>query len=187
MTDDQADNLNRPFYLPRLPDDAYRGKAHVHWTLTTAERQTGWLSPTFHSAFREIMLHTQVRGSLICPVYCLMPDHLHLIWMGCAESSDQQQSMAFLRTYLEPLLSPAKFQHQAHDHVLRKEERQEDAFMNACGYILLNPVRKNLATRPEVWPFTGCMVPGYPKLHPCDDNYQAKLWRIYSRACDRHS
>ena len=59
--------------------------------------------------FRELMLHAAAREGLACPVYCLMPDHIHLVWMGLRRNSDQINGMAFLRTYLEPALHPARF------------------------------------------------------------------------------
>ena len=51
-----------------------------------------------------------------------MPDHLHLVWMGMRRESDQFNAMRFLRRQLGPMLKPYKFQHQAHDHVLREDE-----------------------------------------------------------------
>src|SRR4051812_21038518 len=91
---------DRP-YLPRLQPEYYRGTAAVLWTHTMKDRAVGWLTPEFHSAFREIALHAQVRERLLCPIYCLMPDHFHLVWMGIGPESDQRPATAFLRHYLE--------------------------------------------------------------------------------------
>ena len=78
----------------------YQGDAVVMWTLTIAGRRTGWLSEKFHARFRELSLHACAREGLICPVYVLMPDHLHLIWMGIAKDCDQLNGMRFLRKFL---------------------------------------------------------------------------------------
>jgi hypothetical protein len=118
------DPLNRAFSLPRLPREHYQGDAVVHWTLTMFDKAKGWLTPALHSQFRELMLHAAAREGLLCPAYCLMPDHLHLVWMGLRLDTDQLNGMAFLRTYLEPAVSPAKFQPQAHDEVLREQRRK---------------------------------------------------------------
>ena len=176
------DPLNRQFFLPRLPRPYYQGDAVVHWTQTIFDRARGWLTPEFHQRFRELMLHAAAREGLLCPVYCLMPDHIHLIWMGLRLETDQLNAMAFLRTYLEPLLQPAKFQPQAEDNVLREEERKRGAFAATCFYIGANPVRAELVTDPVQWPFTGCVVPGYPKLHPLAEGFWPKFWKIYSAA-----
>ena len=141
----------------------------------------GWLTPAFHGQFRELMIHAAAREGLLCPVYCLMPDHLHLVWMGLRLDSDQLNGMAFLRTYLESVLSPAKFQPQAHDEVLGKQRRQQNAFAKVYFYITANPVRGELVAEPESWPFTGCIVPGYPKLNLFEDGHWSKFWKLYTQ------
>ncbi|HEX9659619.1 MAG TPA: hypothetical protein VGA18_04930 [Rhodothermales bacterium] len=105
-------------HLPRLSPEYYRGDAVVFWTHTMQDRATGWLDTARHSAFREIVLHAAIRQDLICPIYTMMPDHVHLIWMGIAPESDQRAGTSFLRRQLERHLAPAKWQHQPHDHVL---------------------------------------------------------------------
>jgi hypothetical protein len=89
--------------------------------------------------------------------------------------------MAFLRTYLEPELSPAKFQSQPQDEVLRAEQRKRNAFAKVCFYIAANPARAKLIGDREIWPFTGCIIPGYPKLNPLDEDYWSKFWRIFAK------
>jgi REP element-mobilizing transposase RayT len=174
-----APDLNRLFYLPRLPREYYQGDAVVHWTLPVSQRSEGWLEEKFHAAFRELLLHAAAREGLFCPVYCLMPDHLHLIWMGLRPDSDQRNGMAFLRTYLEPKLGAQKFQHQAHDHVLKEKERQQNAFVRVCHYILENPLRAEFVKQSEEWKFSGAVVPGYPTLHPLQEDFWPKFWKLY--------
>ena len=109
--------------LPRLEKHHYQGHAVIFWTNTLDERARGWLTPAFHATFRELMLHAAAREHLFCPAYCLMPDHLHLLWMGLRRESDQLNAMKFLRTHLEPALGGGReWQHQPYDYVLREEE-----------------------------------------------------------------
>lgn len=175
------DPSNRAFYLPRLPHEYYQGDAVVLWTLTVFDRAKGWLTPEFHHQFRELMFHTMARENLVCPIYCLMPDHMHLVLMGLRRDSDQINGMAFFRTHLEPALAPAKFQPQPHDSVLREEERKRNAFAQTCFYVAANPVRAKLITERETWAFSGCILPGYPKLNPADDEFWVKFWRIFGK------
>jgi REP element-mobilizing transposase RayT len=172
----------RTFYLPRLSPEFYRGDAVVHWTLTIFDRKTGWLTDFLHLKFRELLLHAAAREGLFCPAYCLMPDHVHLLWMGLRHDTDQKNGMSFLRTHLEPLLSPHKFQPQAHDHVLSGEERKRGAFAKICFYILANPIRAGLIKEPERWPFCGAVIPGYPRLHPLEEDFWPKFWKFYMAA-----
>ena len=179
---------NRNFYLPRLPREKYQGDAVVHWTLPMARRGTGWLDGIFHARFRETMLHAAAREGLFCPAYCLMPDHIHLLWAGLRRDTNQRNGMKFLREHLGPLLQPHHFQHQAHDHVLKDEERKHDAFARICFYILANPVRAGYVAaevsplHPTAWPYCGAISPGYPALHPLQGDFLPLFWKLYEAA-----
>jgi len=172
-------------HLPRLEAEHYRGQAFVFWTHTIEDRRAGWLDSERHHAFREIMLHVATREHLLCPIYTLMPDHFHLVWCGCASASDQRSASLFLRQHFAPQIAPYAFQHQPHDRVLRDNERERLAFSATCDYIADNPVRKELVIRPGDWPYTGCIVPGYPNLHPLVGDFWEIFWRVFNAAVER--
>jgi putative transposase len=165
--------------LRRLSPDFYCGFAWVHWTMTIDDRATGWLTPAFHTEFRLLLLHTCARYSLLCPTYCLMPDHLHLLLLGVSPRSDQRLAIRFLRRHVDALLGEHKLQHQPYEHVLRTEERERDDFENTAAYIRENPVRGKLVEQWTAWPYGGCMLPGYPELNPASDTFWESFWRIY--------
>ncbi|HMP96407.1 MAG TPA: hypothetical protein PKA51_05755 [Kiritimatiellia bacterium] len=173
-------------HLPRLAPEFYRGFAMVHWTLSIHDRKTGWLHDPFHSRFREVLLHAAVRYDFLCPVYCLMPDHAHMIWCGVDEASDQRNAIKFFKTHTKPLLTPAAWQRESYDNVLREKDRERNAFQAASYYILANPVRTGLCAQVADWPFSGAMAPGYPDLSPHDPAFWDLFWRIYAarRAAD---
>jgi putative transposase len=173
--------LDRAFYLPRLPREYYQGDAVVHWTLTLHNRGTGWLDSTFHLRFREILLHASVRESLLCPTYCLMPDHIHLVWMGCRIESDQLNGIRFARKHLSPFLKPYEFQRQPQDRVLRQKERQRGGFAGLCDYIRLNPARAELIKDAERWLYTGAVLPEYPDVNPERPEFWPLFWRLYAK------
>lgn len=125
------------------------------------------------------MLHAAAREGLFCPTYCLMPDHLHLVWMGLRLDTDQRNGMKFLREHIGPSLRLHRFQHQPYDHVLREHERRRNAFAAVCGYILENPFEAEFAPSGREWPFCGALVPGYPTLHPLQDDFWPKFWKLY--------
>lgn len=144
-------------------------------------RATGWLSPEFFSKWQHILLHTCARNSLASPAFVLMPDHIHLLWLGLDESeSNQQIAIEFLRKHLGPSLAPAHWQRQPYDHVLARAER--DAFATVAEYILANPVRKGLVNNWRDYPFIGACIAGYPDLDIRRDDYWELFWRIYQRA-----
>lgn len=168
-------------HLPKLAPESYRGLVAVHWTLTLENRATGWLTPAFHARFCEILLHTCARYGLACPVYVLMPDHIHLLWLGLKPESDQRVAIEFVRKHLRSALDPIKWQHQTHDRVLRDSESLPEAFQIVVNYILENPVRAGLATRWRDHPFTGACMAGYPDLDIRRTDYWELFWRIHHR------
>jgi hypothetical protein len=89
--------------------------------------------------------------------------------------------MKFLREHLGFALQPHRFQPQAHDHVLREEERHRNAFAKICFYIQANPVRAELISETETWPYCGAIIPGYPKLHPLEENFWPLFWKLYEK------
>src|ERR1700749_365017 len=96
--------------LPRLDRGSYRGMGAVHWTFTLEGRATGWLDEKFHLHFREMLAHTAVRYGCVAPVYCLMPDHVHVLLWGYREDSDSYLAAQFLRKYTEREMAPARYQ-----------------------------------------------------------------------------
>lgn len=167
--------------LPRLTKEAYLGHVSVFWTHTIHNRNTGWLTPSFHQSFRELLCHMLARYSAICPVYCLMPDHIHLLISGIDASSDQLRLTKLFRKEFNGLICPHKLQSQAHDHVLREEELERSAFQSVAHYILQNPIRKNLVENWKDYPFKGCVVPGYFDLDPRKHNFWGLFWRIHNK------
>jgi len=171
-------------YLRRLPPEYYRGEAYVHWSLTIEDRKTGWFIPTFYYKFRELLAHTAFRFGLYCPIYCCMPDHMHLLWVGILGDCDQRTAMRYFRRQVNPILEKvaARFQLQSYDHVLREDECERNAFEEVAEYIARNPERAGLVTADGFasYPFTGCLVPGYPELRPFEAGYWERFWRIYA-------
>lgn len=168
-------------HLRRLPPEYYRGDAMVHWSLTIHDRKQGWLSPVFYYRFRELMTQSAFRYGFACPIFCLMPDHLHMIWMGLFDWSDQRLAMKHFAKSCNDSIRRIGFelQDQAYDHVLKDEERQETEFHNVCEYIARNPERAQL-TRIDGYAeygFSGCIVPGYPQLRP----FEADFWDEFAR------
>jgi len=175
-------------HLPRLPRPYYQAFAVVHWTITLETRATGWLDASFQAHFRELLLHAAARENLYCPTYyILMPDHIHLLWMGLKLTSDQNNAMRFLRQYLQVEFTrrsssggpPYQLEKQSHDNVLREEERKQGAFAAACWYLLENPVRARLVAHPCEWRWNGAILPGYPVLHPLEEDFWPLFWKLY--------
>jgi putative transposase len=152
--------------------------------MTIEGRKTGWLIPIFYYKFREILTHAAFRYGFACPIYCLMPDHMHMLWLGIDDRSDQLKASEYFRKRLgEPLNKLGfEFQHQPYDHVLKDEERLETQIWNLVEYIARNPERKNLVAADQFksYPYTDCLVPGYPELKIWQPDFWTRFWRCYS-------
>lgn len=170
--------------LSRLDRAYYRGQAYVHWTITIQNRKTGWLVPIFYYKFRELLTHTTFRYSMSCPIFCLMPDHMHLLWIGIDDRTDQLNAMKFFRKQLAIPLSALGFelQHQPYDHVLQDNERLEVSVESLVEYIARNPERKQLIPVDGFrdYKYTGNLIPGYPELTLWQSDYWPRFWRAYS-------
>ena len=170
--------------LKRLPRAYYQADAIVHWSITIFERKQGWLTLTFLYRFRELLTHTLFRYGLACPIFCLIPDHMHMVWMGLSEGSDQLNAMKHFRTRCNDSLSRInlQLQDQSYDHVFKDEERRDTEFRNACEYIARNPERAGLVETDAYasYRFIGCLVPGYPELRPFDPNYWGQFDKTIS-------
>jgi len=46
----------------------------------------------------------------------------------------------------------------------------------------ISPVRAELIKESETWPFCGAIIPGYPKLHPLEEDFWSKFWKLYLTA-----
>ena len=112
---------------------------------------------------------------LCVQLFCLMPDHFHMIWMGLFNESNQLLGMKHFRKSINESLRRIgyEFQDQSFDHVLEESERTEVAFRDVCDYIARNPERSELvpADGYASYRFSGCVVPGYPSLRPFDATY----------------
>jgi len=172
-------------HLPRLAPEFYRGFAVVHWVMTVDGRASGWLDALRHAQFREALLHTAIRYELLCPIYCLMPDHAHFVWMGVATATDQRGAAAFFRRATNCVLAPKKWQREAYDSVLREEQRKRGAFQAACQYVRENPVRAGLVVARQEYAFSGAVVPGFPDLDPQRADYWEVFWRVYNAKVER--
>ena len=175
-------SYQRPSRLKRLPPEFYRGEeAWVHWVLAIEERKQGWLDARFLYRFREILTHVAFRYQIACSIFCLMPDHIHMLWVGLSHESDQLIAMKRFRNDANESLRRIgfEFQKQAFDHVLKEKEIERTAIENTSKYIARNPERKGLVAADEFanYSYTGCLLPGGPQIRLFGPEGWDEVWR----------
>ena len=153
----------------------------MHWSHTIDDRKTGWLTPTFLYRFREILTHTCFRFDIACAIYCLMPDHVHMLWHGLTPNSDQLRALTFFRKASNQSLRRIGFQwqNQAYDRVLREKELEVNELQTIVEYIARNPERNGLVAADQFasYGYSGCLLPGYPELRLFEPDSWTRVWR----------
>lgn len=156
-------------------------------TTNAAYRKSILANARVHADFRKFCETGLTRGVFVGK-YILMPDHLHLFVAFGAEYesalSERRYSgepvaavcdrrlsalsdwMKSLKNSLSKTLRGMKvpaphWQKGFFDHVMRSEESYSEKWL----YVAQNPVRKNLAARPEDWPYQGEIYPLEAKGH----------------------
>ncbi len=147
------------------------------------DRKTGWLTQSFHASFRETLLHALARYHAVCPLYCLMPDHAHILVLGWAHDCRQRTLIRFLRQHSNRTLRRdhrCEWQKQPYDNILREADRARDAFIRVANNIDENPERSKLVTEKTDWDYRGAMVPGYPDFGFDTEEFWDRFWKIYT-------
>ncbi len=141
----------------RLPVEAYRRLLRPCFvTVRAAHGTKPFRDQTLNTAVIDALLAERRRADCNLYVYCLMPDHLHLI---AAPAADGGCTLRYLREFKSRstriawgfrcrgrLWQPGFF-----DVVLRTEESLRQTFW----YVLANPVRAGLASEPDAYPWSG--------------------------------
>ena len=144
--------MHRP--LPRLPEEDYIGRRTVAFTACLKGRSTYFVdldSIGPHVSILESVV-TDYRAAV--PIYCFMPDHLHVLLMGLEDDSNLIQ--AFRKFKLKSGIAlqrytEVRWQHRFYDHVVRVSED----WRHQSTYIAMNPVRAGLVEDCFDYPLLG--------------------------------
>ena len=139
----------------RLGPEAYVGEVLVAFTACVEERRSLFVQDTVVLPFIEMLTETLERFVCSAPVYCFMPDHLHVIVQGRSASSDTRAVMSAFKQksgfWLARHNTKQSWQKDFWDHVIR---RHEDLAAQV-RYIIENPVRHGLVRCWQDYPYTG--------------------------------
>lgn len=147
----------RPPRLDRLFKSA--GEPAVFFVTCCTRRREPWLANrAVHDAFERFGRRAAEQFRVAVGRYVMMPDHLHFFVSGGPEFTlgrwVGQLKQALARACPAVRSGIAPWQDGFFDHLLRSEE----SLSQKWDYVRQNPVRAGLATRPEDWPYQGCIV-----------------------------
>lgn len=139
----------------RFPRGSYRGLIRVAFTMVVFDRKDIFVKSDVVDAFSDILRHTTGASDCTVPIYCFLPDHVHVMLQGNTAASDlwfavtnfKQRTGYWFRTHQ----SKARWQKGFYDHILRSNEDRR----RQVRYIAENPVRAGLVELWSDYPFTG--------------------------------
>jgi putative transposase len=141
----------------RLPAAAYTGGVTVSFTACEVRRQRMFESETIVKVCLQVLREETSRFRCDVPVYCFMPDHLHVVLNGLDAKSRPKGAMERFKQqtglWLAANASSFEWQDDFHDHIIRKH----DDWRRHVQYIAFNPVRAGIVENPLDYPFTGAI------------------------------
>jgi putative transposase len=143
----------------RLDSGFYREPGRVFSvTLGTIGRQRVFADVPFGLECVDLLRSVARERSVAVPAYCLMPDHVHLL-LGCSPgaplpSSVQAWKSLCYRAWRRRGQARSFWQRSYFDHALKEDED----LRVAVHYVLGNPVRTGLASKPQDYPLSGSLV-----------------------------
>ncbi|MFO0968806.1 MAG: transposase [Gemmataceae bacterium] len=141
----------------RLPLAYYRGPVVVSFTACIKDRAHAFEDVDVIAQFRHDLADALQKNVCCAPIYCFMPDHLHILVSGLSENADTWRAMVAFKQKTGFWFSRHRpsfaWQKDFHDHILRKD----DDLAAHVRYIADNPVRKRLVARWNDYPHTGAL------------------------------
>ena len=77
----------------RQPRESYYGQVSLFLTACIQDNEEFFLSNDIVNPLVEILKQAVTKNNCIVPVYCFMPEHLHIIIQGQADDSDTYSAM----------------------------------------------------------------------------------------------
>jgi len=120
-----------------------------------------------------VLTSTSARFACTVPIYCFMPDHLHLLLRGMGDEADAWAAMASFKQRTGFWIASNRpafwWQKDYWDHIVRPHEDVR----GLLRYIAENPVRRGLVAQWRDYPFTGSI--GY-ELSALVDGVGSVAW-----------
>jgi putative transposase len=142
----------------RLPLEYYRGEIAISFTLCLKDRPSILTRAEVIDPLISLLAKSARRESCMVPGYCYMPDHQHIILLGTKDNSDIWKALCHYKQssgfWFSRNLQGVRWQKDFHDHIMREREN----LAHHVRYVLENPVRKNLVSHWQEYPFSGALL-----------------------------
>lgn len=133
----------------------YVGRIAVAFTACVRDAQTPFTDASTVSALVPLLIKEARKQDCIVPVYCFMPDHIHIMLLGTKPESNLKAAMTGFKREIGLWFGKnrpeVRLQKDYYDHILRCT----DDWANHIAYVFNNPVRAGLVAEPSEYPFSG--------------------------------
>ena len=138
----------------RLHPSNYLGQKSHFITILTNARHPVFADISITTEFITLLQSESSNHSFFLHAYCFMPDHLHFLVEGLEPTSDLLRFVKSFKlkssgSYLQQT-SKILWQKKFYDNIIRSSQPLEPVIL----YILMNPVRKHLASALNEYPFS---------------------------------
>jgi putative transposase len=141
----------------RLPRPSYQGEVLVTFTACTAHRKPSLAATSIVERCVNFLAEAAQHHHCTVPIYCFMPDHLHVMLWGRSAEADTWRAMVRFKQksgyWLSQSGQSVRWQKDFYDHVLRPHED----WRRQVRYIAENPVRAGLVDRWDQYLFLGAI------------------------------
>jgi REP element-mobilizing transposase RayT len=131
------------------------GQIAISFTVCVDERRRAFLNPADVEQHIRLMEEQFARFGCRVPIYCFMPDHLHVMSMGMTYRADGKRAMDAFKTksgqYLQSVGANYRWQENYHDRIIR----HSNEWRKKVFYIFQNPVRAEIVEEPRAYLLTG--------------------------------
>lgn len=141
----------------RLPLERYDGKRTVAYTILVEGRKPLFQKQDVIDRLLELLALKFETYKCDAPIYCFMPDHLHVLARGLEDDANSKTAVDRFKLsagiWLGTNYPAYPLHHDYFDHIVRCS----DDWRNQARYIALNPVRGGLVEHPIEYPHSGCI------------------------------
>ena len=139
--------------MPRSARVVVPGGAH-HVTQRGSRRMQVFFSAGDYNRYRSLLSSQSDRYGVRVGLYCLMPNHVHLIAIPETRTSLSRALGEAHRLYACTVNRREGWSGHLWQERFRSFPMDERHLLSAIRYVLLNPVRAGLVERPEEWPYS---------------------------------
>jgi REP element-mobilizing transposase RayT len=148
----KTENSRHLAHVPSFHDNPL-----VFFTVTVHERRRVLACSAAHRVLDDIWRKSASKNGWFVGDYLLMPDHVHFFARPAASAQSMEKWVGMWKSLSARILSKEAgfacplWQEDYFDRYLRSGESYKDEWT----YVAQNPVRANLVTDAEEWPFRG--------------------------------